>query len=176
MNFTSPLFRSAVFLVILSVIPGCGYTRKSVLPEGIKTIHVDTVKNKIPMDHLSVYVPGLEISITNAIIKRMNRDGNLRVVSKNDSDAVLESELISMDQEGVRFTNLESVEEYRLYLVLAMRLRNTKTGEVIWEEPNFSGDAEYFVSGVRSIAREEAAQRAVDRLAHNVVDRIVEDW
>ena len=162
-----------VFLLILS---GCGYTQKAVLPENVKTIHVDTVKNAIPIERLFGYVPGLEITITNAIIKRLNRDGNLQVVPKDQADAVLESELVSFDQEGLRFNNLESVEEYRLYLVLAMRLRNVKTGQIIWEEPNFSGDAEYFVSGVRSIAREEAAQQAVERLARNVVDRVVEDW
>ena len=47
---------------------------------------------------------------------------------------------------------------------------------MIWEEPNFSGDAEYFVSKVRSIARGEAAERAASRLARNAVDRIAEDW
>ena len=40
----------------------------------------------------------------------------------------------------------------------------------------FSGDAEYFVSDVRSVGREDASLRAVDRLARNIVDRIVEDW
>ncbi len=163
-------------LVFLLILSGCGYTQKAVLPENVKTIHVDTVKNAIPIERLFGYVPGLEITITNAIIKRLNRDGNLQVVPKDQADAVLESELVSFDQEGLRFNNLESVEEYRLYLVLAMRLRNVKTGQIIWEEPNFSGDAEYFVSGVRSIAREEAAQQAVERLARNVVDRVVEDW
>ena len=163
-------------LVFILTLSGCGYTQKAVLPENVKTIHVDTVKNAIPIERLFGYVPGLEISITNAIIKRLNRDGNLRVVPKEEADAVLESELVSFDQEGLRFNNLESVEEYRLYLVLAMRLRNVKTGQIIWEEPNFSGDAEYFVSGVRTIAREEAAQQAVERLARNVVDRVVEDW
>ena len=61
-------------------------------------------------------------------------------------------------------------------MVVALELVNAKTGEVIWREPSFSGDDEYFVSDVRSIARGEAAQRVIERLAKNVVDRIVEDW
>jgi len=60
--------------------------------------------------------------------------------------------------------------------VLTLKLVNGETGDIIWEEPNFSGDAEYFVSDVRSIARREASERAITRLARNVVDRIVEDW
>ena len=155
---------------------GCGYTSKTTLPDNIKTIHIATVKNKIPINRLYAYYPGLEMMITNAVVQRMNRDGNLKVVSAEKADAILESDMVSFDQEGLRFTTLESVEEYRLFIVLDVRLRNAKTGQIIWEEPNFSGDAEYFVSSVRSIARDEAAHRAVDRLARNVVDRIVEDW
>ena len=166
----------AVGCGLLSVVPGCGYTQKTTLPQDMKTIYVETVKNKIPIERVYAYVPGLEMMTTNAIIRRLERDGNLRVVTKDKADAILQADLISFDQEGVRFSSLERAEEYRLFVVLAMRLVDAKTGRVIWEEANFSGDSEYFVSSVKSVAREEAAQRAVDRLARNVVDRIVEDW
>lgn len=157
-------------------ISGCGYTQKSALPQGIKTIYVDTVLNKIPIENVYAYVPGLEMMTTNAIIRRLERDGNLRVVTRDKADAILHCDLIGFDQEGVRFSSLERAEEYRLFVVVAARLTDAKTSRVIWEEPHFSGDSEYFVSSVKSVAREEAAQRAVDRLARNVVDRIVEDW
>lgn len=166
--------------LVVSLLPvlssGCGYTQKSVLPQNIKTIYVETVKNKIPIENVYAYVPGLEMMSTNAIIRRFQRDGNLRVVTRDKADAILQSDLISFDQEGVRFSSLEQVSEYRLFVVVAMRLVDAKTGRVIWEEPRFSGDSEYFVSSVKSVAREEAAQRAVNRLARNVVDRVVEDW
>lgn len=155
---------------------GCGYTRKTVLPQEIKTIYVDTVKNEIKLENLFAYQPGLEIDITNAIIRRLQRDGILQVTTRDHADAILDSRLIGYEQEGLRFSGLESIEEYRLFIVLDMQLINNKTKEVLWKEPNFSGDAEYFVSSVRSLAREEATHRAIDRLARNVVDRIVEDW
>ena len=175
----TPLFLRRIFLqgvIFFLTFSGCGYTRQSSLPQGIKTIYVATVKNEIPIERVNVYQPGLEMMITNAVTRRLERDGNLKVVPEEKADAVLESALISFEQEGLRFSLLESVEEYRSYIVLSMRLVNPKTGEVFWQEPNFSGDAEYFVNTVRSISREEAAQRAVDRLARNVVDRVVEDW
>ncbi len=153
-----------------------GYTQKPSLPQGIQTIYVDTVKNAIPVHEVYAYEAGLEIAITQAIIRRLHRDGNLRVVPREKADAVLEAKLIRFEQEGVRFSKIESVEEFRLFVVLSMRLLNGKTNEVIWEEPNFSGDQEYFVSQIRSIARGEATQLAIERLARNVVDRIAEDW
>lgn len=172
------LFRGIILpgVLCLLIFSGCGYTRKSTLPEGIKTIYVSTVKNEIPIEGVTAYQPGLEMMITNAITRRLQRDGNLKVVPEEQADAVLESSLTAFEQEGLRFSTLESIEEYRVFIVLSMRLANRKTGEIFWVEPNFSGDAEYFVNTVRSISREEAAQRAVDRLARNVVDRIVEDW
>ncbi len=153
-----------------------GYNQKSSLPQDIKTIYVETVKNAIPIHEVYAYEYGLEISITQAIIRRLHRDGNLRVVPREKADTVLETKLVRFEQEGVRFSKIESVEEFRLFIVLSLRLLNGKTEEVIWEEPNFSGDAEYFVSEVRSIARRDATELAIERLARNVVDRITEDW
>ncbi len=162
---------------VLFLTPGCGYTQKSALPQDIKTIYIKTVVNRIPVAEIYAYHPGLEMSITKAIVRRLNKDGNLKVVSSPEkADAVLDSELLRFQQEGLRFTSLELVQEFRLFIVMSLKLTNFKTKEIIWEEPNFSGDAEYFVSDVRSIGREEGVNRAVDRLAKNVVDRIVEDW
>lgn len=163
----------SLFTVFLT---SCGYTQKTVLPRDIKTIYVETVKNKIPVQDIYVYVPGLEMDITNAVIRRMQIDGNLKVVERDEADAILEMDLVRFEQEGLRFTSLESVAEYRMYVVLDMRLIHASTGEEMWHEPSFSGDEEYFVSDIRTISQQEASVGAVDRLAVNVVDRIVEDW
>ena len=170
-------FSWLVLLLIISFFPGCGYTKHTVLPNNIKTIFVATVKNEIPVNEVYAYQPGLEIDITNAVIRRLNKDGNLRVVGDpGKADAKLEASLRRYEQEGVRFTTLESVQEYRLYIVLDVKLTDVRTSQLIWEEPNLSGDAEYFVSTIRTIAQEEASRRAIERLARNVVDRVVEDW
>ncbi len=170
-------FLSFILLGVFLLFHGaCGYTNKTTLPRNIRTIHINTFQNKVPLGKIYAYEPGLEIKITNAIIRRLHIDGNLKVVDKEKADAILEGDLISFDQEGVRFSGLERIEEYRLYLVAALRLRDRKTGEMIWEEQNFSGDASYFVLGPRTVSRGEATEKAIDRLARNVVDRIVEDW
>lgn len=169
-------FLGALLAIFLSLHGACGYTQKAALPRGIKTIHVDTFQNKVSLGNTYAYEPGLEIKITNAIIRRLHLDGNLRVTAREKADAILEGSLIGFDQEGLRFTGLERIEEYRLYVVVSMRLKDRSTGEILWEEPNFSGDASYFVVGARASSRAKAADRAIERLARNAVDRIVEDW
>ena len=175
MKFSRLLF---YYLVgsLLFLPAGCGYTKKMVLPRGIKTIHINTFQNKMVLGEIYAYEPGLEIKITDGVIRRLHVDGNLKVVAREKADVVLEGDLTGIQQEGVRFTGLERIEEYRIYLVVNLKLRNPKTGEILWKEPNFSGDASYFVTGPRAVSRGEAVERATDRLARNIVDRIVEDW
>lgn len=169
-------FAFSLLGIFLFLQGACGYTHKTVLPRNIKTLHVNTFQNKVPLGNVYAYEPGVEIKITNAIIRRLHQDGNLKVVKSEKADALLEGDLVALDQEGVRFSGLERIQEYRLYLVVALRLRDRKTGEMIWEEENFSGDAPYFVLGPRAVSRGEAVDKAIERLARNVVDRIVEDW
>lgn len=176
MKLSFQRFRFALLILGLLLPGACGYTQKTILPKGIKTVHVETFQNKIPLARIYPYEPGLEIKMTNAILRRLQVDGNLKVVSREEADALLEGDLIGFDQEGVRFTGLERIEEYRLYVAAALRLRDRRTGEILWEEPNFSGDSSYFVLGPRAVSRAVATDRAIERLARNAVDRIVEDW
>lgn len=172
------LLRTAAFAAVLAmtVLAGCGYTKKMTLPHDIRTIHVDTFKNKVPLGNVYAYEPGMEIKITNAVIRRLQLDGNLKVLPADQADAILEGEMTGFDQEGTRFTSLERIEEYRLFITVAMRLKDPKTGEVLWEEGGFSGDASFFVTGPRAVSRSIATEQAIERLARNIVDRIVEDW
>ena len=163
-------------LVVVMALSGCGYTRKTVLPRNVKTIYVETVKNKLDAQKIYAYQPGLEMDITNAVIQRLQQDGSLRVVEQKKADCILKTDLVSLEQEGLRFTSLEGVAQYRLFIVVRLRLVDAKTGDLIWEEPNFSGSTEYYVTTVTSIGQQKAAVDAVHRLAYNIVDRITEDW
>ena len=163
-------------LVAMMTLSGCGYTRKTVLPRNIRTIYVETVKNKLDAENLYAYQPGLEMDITNAVIQRLQQDGTLKVVEQQKADAILKTDLMSLEQEGLRFNSLEGVSQYRLFIVVRLKLVDAKTGELIWEEPNFSGDTEYYVTTVTSIGQQKASVDAVHRLAYNIADRITEDW
>lgn len=163
-------------LVAFCFLSSCGYTHQVQLPSGIKTIAVPTFKNEIPPKEQFAYRPGLEIELTSAIIDRFLFDGNLKVVEESKADAVLEGAIISYAQEGLRFDRLESVEEYRLFLVVRFKLVDRRTNKVIMEEPNFSGRAEFFVSRSPAAVRRTSANSAVFDIARRLVDRIIEEW
>src|SRR3989338_2667652 len=163
-------------VALLCFLAGCGYAQQAHLPGNIKTIAVQTFKNEIPPKEQFAYRPGLEIELTNAIIDRFLFDGNLKVVDESKADAVLEGAIISYEQEGLRFDRLESVEEYRLFLVVKFKLIDQRTKKVLVEEPNFSGRAEFFVSRSPASVRRQSADAATVDLAKSLVNRIVEEW
>ncbi len=155
---------------------GCGYTSKTKLPNDIQSIYVETVLNKIPIDQMYSYQPGLEMDITNAVIQRFQVDGNLKISAPDKADAILSADLVAYEQEGVRFNSLEGVSEFRLFIVLSLTLKHRETGEIIWAEPNFSGNDEYFVTEVRPMGQRSSTTKAIEDLAKKVVDRVTEDW
>lgn len=168
--------RVIIPVLFFCVLTGCGYTQQAHLPGDIKTIAVPTFANEIPPQSRYAYRPGLEIELTNAVIDRFIFDGNLRVVDESEADAVLKGAIIAYEQEGLRFDDLESIEEYRLFLVVRFDLVDRKTGQILMRERNFSGQADFFTSRTPAGVRRTAANDAVTDLARSLVDRIVEAW
>lgn len=166
------------FIVALAclVMAGCGYTYKVVLPSGISSVYVPNFKNEIPQSRRYTYESGLEIDVTNAVIDRLIYDGNVRVEKEKDADAILQGSIVGYEQEGVRYTDLEGIEQYRLFIIVDIKLVRKETGEIIWEEKNFTGDTEYFIEGASAMSERAAADQAIEDIAKKIVDRIVEDW
>ncbi len=169
-------FQSLFLCAMVFMTASCGYTNKMKLPHDIQSIYVETALNKISIEQMYSYQPGMEMDITNAVIRRFQTDGNLKVAKADQADAVLSIDLKAYEQEGVRFNPLENVAEYRLFIDLGLTLKHRETGEVLWAEPNFSGNKEYFVTQVRPMGQRAATEQAVEDVAKKVVDRVVEDW
>jgi len=170
-------FKPFLAMIILMVtLSGCGYTQHVVLPGNIKTVSVSNFRNAIPAEQIYTYRSGLEVDLTNAVIKEFNFDGNLRVVDEDRADAKLEGAIIAYQQETIRFNSLDRPQELRLHLVVDVKLISMKTGEVIWHEPNFSGSTLFEPSDEQGLRRISAATDAVQDLAKNIVLRTVEDW
>ncbi len=163
-------------LISLFFVSGCGYTQNVKLPNDIKTIAVETFKNEIPPEEQFAYRAGLEIELRNVLVEQFLQDGNLKVVDESQADAVLKGSVISYKQESLRFDRLESVEEYRLFLVVKFQLIDRRTNKVIIDEPNFSGRAEFFVNRNPAAVRRSSANSATVDLARALVNRIVEEW
>ena len=157
-------------------------TTKVVLPDNIKTIHIDTFKNSIDItkevsakDKYEVYRPNLEVDLRDTIMSRVFLDGNLKVANKDSADEVLEGKIVQYRKDPLRYQN-EIVQEYRISLVCDIKLINQKDSKVLFEEQNITGDTTYFTTGALQKTEASALNDAMSDLARRVVNRIVENW
>jgi len=169
----------ALCLAFCIAASGCGYTTKSILPKNIKTIHVEPFKNAIDFTSGSgrnIYLPLLEVDARNAVIDRYLFDGNLRIVKPELADLILKGELKKYERSGLRFTDDDDVEEYRVHITVSFELLNVRNEKNSWTEPGFVGEATYFVTGPEASSEESAVDAAILDLARRIIERTIEDW
>jgi len=168
-----------LFLVSCILFSGCGYTTKSMLPKSLRTIYIEPFNNNIDFTTgtaRNVYLPLLEVDVRNAIIDRFLFDGNLKISKPEEADLILKGDLNGYSRSGLRFTDDDDVEEYRIHITVAFELFNTKNEANAWTEPSFTGEATYFITGPQASPEELAVDEAILDLARRIVERTIEDW
>lgn len=175
------LFDCLIVLLLL-FSGGCGYTTKTVLPDNIRTIHVDIFKNNIDItkevsskDKYEVYRPNLEVDLRDAVVNRIFLDGNVKIIGRDSADSVLEGEITQYRKDPLRTQN-EVVQEYRISLVCDVKLVNQKDGTILFQEENITGDATFFTTGPLQKTEVSALNDAMSDLARRIVNKIVENW
>ncbi len=171
--------KSFVGFILLAAlaISSCGYSTRSSLPAHIKTISVLPFVNKIDFQSgkPNVYVPLLEVKAHDALVNQFLFDGNLRIAEEKDADLVLKGELISYERGALRYTDNNDVQEYRISVTVHLTMVD-RLGQVLWEEPSFTGEASYFLTGPKVTSEAGAVEDAIADLAKRIVERTVEDW
>ncbi|MCK5082038.1 MAG: LptE family protein [Candidatus Omnitrophica bacterium] len=124
----------------------------------------------------NIYFPLLEVKARNAVINRFLLDGNLKIVEPHEADLILKGELKRYERSGLRYTDDDDVQEYRVHITVSFDLIDTRSGEISWAEPNFVGEATYFVTGPSAKSEESAVEAAIVDLARRIVERTIEDW
>ena len=169
----------ALCLAFCIVASGCGYTTKSILPKNIRTIYVEPFKNAIDFTSgtgRNVYLPLLEVDTRNAVINRFLFDGNLKIAKPESADLILKGELKNYERSGLRYTDDDDVEEYRVHITVSLTLWNARNEKNSWTEPSFVGEATYFVTGPEASSEDLAVDAAIVDLARRIVERTIEDW
>ncbi len=172
-----------IFVSALFFVSGCGYTTRSLLPPNFKSIYVDNFANniKISAEQSNVrayrgYRPGMETSIRKAVMDRFLFDGNLKLTAEGSADLVLQGSLLDYKRDPLRYDNNDNIEEYRITLIVNLKLEDVKAGKVVWEEKNFAGETTYRTGGSYAINENAAVDAAITDLARRIVERTIEAW
>ena len=177
-------------IVLLLTITGCGYSTKSSLDPKYQTIAINAF-----LDQSKEY--DLQAPLTNAVIRKFMADGRLRVVPADQADLILEGMVRNYSLRGLSFDRNDAVTQFICVVTAGVRVKEAKTGKVLWQDPAVSGEttfftrgsgqsadhlhgnAETFVGQVRSFATEEenrGASQALEQLASGIFYRTIEPW
>ncbi len=185
-----PLGALAVAVIIAALTGGCGYTTRSALDPGFRTIHVKPFQNR--SQEYDFQAP-----LTNAVTRKFLHDGRLRVVNEDRADLVLEGVILDYQLRGLTFDQDDNVSQFILVVAAAARVIDQETGEVVWQDEQLTGEtsyytlatgqrsdrlrgnAEVFLPSVRSFASEEenrAASEALEVLASRIFHQTIDPW
>jgi hypothetical protein len=154
------------------LLPGCaGYRVGPVGKLSYRSVAVPMFKNE-------THQPQLEAQITNAIIKRFQADGTLRVESEPAAEVVVRGRIIQYGRAALRYvqTDVRTAREYRITITALIEVRNARTGEVVLKPTTLTGNADTFVGSDLQSAEQQVLPLVADDLARQVVNLLAESW
>ncbi|PYO23600.1 MAG: hypothetical protein DMD85_08930 [Candidatus Rokuibacteriota bacterium] len=158
--------RAVLALAITALgVGGCGYSFRGTLPSHVRTIAVPIFANRTQQ-------PGVESIITRAVVQAFVTNGRLQVVRPADADAILDGEVMSYGVGAIAFDKTLNVQQYRLLVVLNLRMRDVRRNSVLFQQANVAEQADFRVAGPVSatIAQEETAlTQAAGEIARSIV-------
>jgi len=159
-------------MLVLLLAAGCaGYRVGPTLNADYKTVAVPMFKNK-------TLKPQIEAQITNAIIRRLQTDGTLKVVNEEDADLLITGVLVDYGRGELRSVREDTdvTREYRLTVTARIEARNRRTGEIIVKSTDVTGSADTFIGSDLQSAEYQALPLMADNLARKVVEMVAENW
>jgi len=171
------------FLLLIFMLAGCGYTTRSLIADKYRTIYIQPFVNKVDISNegyqgnkYRIYRPTLETDITQSVVNKFLFDGNLRPINSEEADLVLKGELLEFRRDPLRYSDDDTVTEYRLNIVVNLNLIDKKENKILWTENNFTGDTTYFTTGNNAKTEAVAVNDALSDLSRRIVERAVEQW
>lgn len=183
MKHLSNPFRLFVIIFCSFMLVSCGYTTTTNLPDHIRSINVVKVENMIDITGevtnqkgFKVYRPGLEVEVRNNLIERFIFDGYLKIVRSDTADAVLKAQLIEFRRDPLRYNADESIQEFRVSVVIKAELIDQVEGLTLWGPQQLDGNASYFLTGELATSEDEAVDEALVDLSRKLVESVLEVW
>ena len=160
------------WLAGLIILTGCtGYRLGPVSQADYHTVAVPMFKNR-------TLKPQLEAQITNAIIKRFQSDGTLRVTHETAADVLLSGEIIRYGRRDLRALrdDTQVPREYRIEIEVQLQARDRRTGQVILEKVEVVGTADALIGSDLQSAEQQALPLCADDIARKAVRLLAESW
>jgi hypothetical protein len=151
----------------LMIFSSCGFYSFSGSTLSVKTVAVPIFENEtVEVD--------VEESIASEIRDAIIKDGNMKVVSESQADAVLSGKIVDVKEEADTFSKSEQANQFKIRVFADISFFDKRRNKVIWEEKRMEGWARYDAKDTS--ARDEAINEALQMLAKDIIDKTVSGW
>jgi hypothetical protein len=139
--------------------------------QGVRSVYVPVAKN-------TSLEPDLQMTVTNAVIRRFNSDGTLEVNQNANSDSELDIVITNVRHTPVRSStsDLLITAEYQLTIEAKATYVNRRLGRKIFENITVNGSTDFFTQSDIQEGERQALPLAAEDLANNTVKLITEGW
>jgi hypothetical protein len=163
---------------LLFFIAGCGvYSFSGSSIPGVKTIAVPLFDNQ-------TQEYGIRENLTSAVADRFVKDNTLKVVNEKIADSILHGSITKYIRESHTFDEQENIKEYIVRIWVNVWFEEKKSKKIIWKDDNREGWGIYCVKDCVDESgnpkpdetEDDGKQRAIDKLAEDIVNRTVKGW
>jgi hypothetical protein len=154
-------------ILLFSLFIACGiYSFSGSTLGGIKTIAVPLFDNQTPEY-------GIRETLTEEIAERFVQDNTLKVVNEKMAESVLQGIITKYEREAHTFDEQENIEEYIVRIWVKVSFEEKKNKKVIWKEDNLLG---WGIYSAQDETEDQGKERAIEKLAEDIVNKTVRGW
>jgi hypothetical protein len=162
---------AAVLLASLLAFGCAGYHVGPVTKRNFNTIAVPMFRNE-------TLRPQLEAQISNAVIKRLQQDGSLRIEIEPRADVILSGTVFRYQRSALRSLRSDTgvPREYEIAITVRVEARDRRTGEVVLKSTEVEGKSDVFIGEDQQSAEMQVLPLVADDIAKRVAGLLVESW
>jgi hypothetical protein len=162
---------AAVLLASLLAFGCAGYHIGPVTKRNFNTIAVPMFRNE-------TLRPQLEAQISNAVIKRLQQDGSLRIEIEPRADVILSGTVFRYQRSALRSLRSDTgvPREYEIAITVRVEARDRRTGEVVLKSTEVEGKSDVFIGEDQQSAEMQVLPLVADDIAKRVAGLLVESW
>ena len=166
-----PLLRPAAAAVLIAVA-ACGYSFRSPVPAHLNTVYVPTFENETREFQLTQ-------QLTERVINEFLNESRLQLVSdEEEADLVVLGAIRDYQEEALSYDPGQEanpdVFTRRILLTVDLRLQDRVQDETLWENPSLTEWGEFNEEANED--REVGIDRAVDKIAEEILRHVVEEF
>lgn len=152
--------------LVCGLVISCGvYTFNPKGKSDINSIAIERFENQTPEY-------GLADQMTDVVIDAFIADGNLKVVSLENADAVLSGALTRYERKPYEFDQNDQVTSYVVTMGFDITLKNPKSNSDIFKEKM----TQQGVYTVETETEETGRQKAVELLVEAIINKTTKSW